>query len=116
MEMELVKVNTKAVSPLVEFAPVAETSDRHFMAANTVPVSIEELSKRHTIPVFAKDNESTISHQEFIETVAYVSDQIFGGRTIFKPSVRVSHPFKGRIHSPVGKPAIELQEHEKTLY
>jgi len=114
--MELVKVNAQAVSPLVEFAPVAETSDRHFMAANTVPVSIEELSGRHTIPVFAKDNESTISHQEFIETVAYVSDQIFGGETILKPSVRVSHPVKGRIPSAVGKPAKELQEHEKTLY
>jgi len=114
--MELVKVNAQAVSPLVEFAPVAETSDRHFMVANTVPVSIEELSRRHTIPVFAKDNESTISHQEFIETVAYVSDQIFGGETILKPSVRVSHPVKGRIPSAVGKPAKELQEHEKTLY
>jgi len=84
---------------------IGQTSDKHFMAANTVPVSIEELSRRHTIPVFAKDNESTISHQEFIETIAYVSDQIFGGETILKPSVRVSHPTKGRIPSAVGKPA-----------
>ena len=63
--MELVKVKSKAVSPLVEFIPKEETSDSHFMAANTVPMSIEELSRKHTIPVFAKDNESTISHQEF---------------------------------------------------
>lgn len=112
--MELVKV--KPVSSLVEFTPVAETSDSHFMAANTVPLSKEELSRKHTIPVFAKDNESTISHQEFIETVVYVTDQIFGGETILKPAVRVSHPIKGRIPSAVGKPAKELQEHEKTLY
>lgn len=114
--MELVKVKSRAVSPLVEFIPVEETSDIHFMAANTVPMNMEELSGKHTIPVFAKDNESTISHQEFIETVAYVTDRIFGGETILKPAVRVSHPIKGRIPSAVGKPAKELQEHEKTLY
>jgi hypothetical protein len=112
--MELVKV--KPVSPLVEFAPVAETSDSNFLVANTVPVDMEELSQKHTIPVFAKDNESTISHQEFIETLVFVTDQIFGGEIILKPAVRVSHPIKGRIPSAVGKPAKELQEYEKTLY
>ncbi len=113
--MELVKVNTKPA--LVEdIQHVQESSDIHFMAANTVPVKIEDLQKKHTIPVFAKDNESTISHQEFIETVTYVTDQIFGGETILKPAVRVSHPIKGRIPSAVGKPAKELMEHEKTIY
>ena len=58
----------------------------------------------------------TISHQEFIETVAIVTNKIFGGETILKPAVRVSHPIKGRIPSAVGKPAKELLEHEKTLY
>ncbi len=113
--MELIKVNTM---PAIreEFIPVQETSESHFIAANTVPVSIEELQKRHTIPVFAKDNESTISHQEFIETVCYVTDRIFGGETILKPAVRVSHPVKGRVPSAVGKPVVELQEHEKTIY
>ncbi len=111
--MELVKVKS---SPVVEFIPESETSDIHFMAANTNPVSLGELQKRHTIPVFAKDNESTISHQEFIETIALVTEKIFGGETILKPAVRVSHPIKGRIPSAVGKPAKELLEHEKTLY
>ncbi len=115
--MELVKnENIKAISPIVEFAPTQETSDIHFMAANTIQVDLKELTQRHTIPVFAKDNESTISHQELIETVAYVADQIFGGEVILKPAVRVSHPIKGRIPSAVGKPAKELLEHEKTLY
>ena len=55
--MELIKVqNIKPISPLVEFIPENETSDKHFIAANTIPVGIEELSQRHTIPVFAKDN------------------------------------------------------------
>jgi len=114
--MELRKVQNRPVSPVVEFIPQRETSDSNFMAANTVLVSIEELQNKHTIPVFAKDNESTISHQEFIETVTYVTDQIFGGETILKPAVRVSHPIKGRIPSAVGKPAKDIQEHEKMLY
>lgn len=108
--------NIRAISPLVEFTPSEETSDSHFMAANTQPIQLRELSEKHTIPVFAKDNESTISHQEFIETISFVTDQIFGGETILKPAVRVSHPIKGRIPAAVGKPAKELLEHEKTLY
>ena len=93
--MELIKVNESvAISPTVEFIPMEETSDSHFMAANTVPMGLDKMSNTHTIPVFAKDNESTISHQEFIETVAFVAEQIFGGETILKPALRVSHPIK----------------------
>ena len=122
--MELKKVNEKdqlAVNAIVEdVEPVEEltpeTSDVHFMAANTKQMSLEKISGKHTIPVFAKDNESTISHQEFIATISLVTDKIFGGEQILKPAVRVSHPIKGRIPSAVGKPAKELREHEKTLY
>ena len=113
--MTLIKVNSKP--RLVEdIEPISETSDVHFMAANTKHIGLEEISGKHTIPVFAKDNESTISHQEFIETVAIVTEKIFGGEQILKPAVRVSHPIKGRIPSAIGKPAKELLEHEKTLY
>ncbi|NQU32475.1 MAG: DUF3871 family protein [Bacteroidetes bacterium] len=113
--MELVKVNNRPAF-VEDVEPVRETSDSHFMAANTVPMRLDDMRNTHTIPVFAKDNESTISHQEFIETVAFITNQIFGGETILKPAVRVSHPIKGRIPSAVGKPAKELLEHEKTLY
>ena len=55
--MNLVKVNE---NPIVEDAEIVETkrttSDIHFMAANTKPISVEEIGKKHTIPVFAKDN------------------------------------------------------------
>ncbi|WP_321347087.1 DUF3871 family protein [uncultured Draconibacterium sp.] len=120
--MELVKVNNQTQMKIVHPSPLAATveerttSDIHFLAANTKPVEVEEMRNTHTIPVFAKDNESTISHQEFIETVMYVTEQIFGGENILQPAVRVSHPIKGRIPSAVGKPAKELLEHEKTLY
>jgi hypothetical protein len=113
--MTLVRVNSKPVE-VEDIQPIQETSDIHFMAANTQPVKLEELQNRHTIPVFAKDNESTISHQEFIETVSIVTEKIFGGEQILKPAVRVSHPIKGRVPTAVGKPAKELLEHEKTLY
>src|SRR5680860_771500 len=120
--MELISVNKKEIMhpAIVEDAVVVEnvrtTSDVHFMAANTDVIPIDELHKKHTIPSFAKDNESTISHQEFISTVQYVTEQIFGGEQILKPAVRVSHPIKGRIPSAVGKPAKDLMENEKTLY
>ncbi len=120
--MELKRVNEKnqlALNPVVidvQQEVKRTTSDVHFMAANTEIIGIDDMRKRHTIPVFAKDNESTISHQEFISTVQYVTEQIFGGEQILKPAIRVSHPIKGRIPSAVGKPAKELLEHEKTLY
>ncbi|MDX8338779.1 DUF3871 family protein [Draconibacterium sp. IB214405] len=115
--MEETQVKTiKPVSPIVEFAQAEETSGKHFMAANTKEMTLDEIRNNHTIPVFAKDNESTISHQEMIETIAFVTEQIFGGETILKPAIRVSHAIKGRIPSAVGKPAKELLEHEKTLY
>lgn len=118
--MELIKVNNQPqLTILTESLAQDEkrtTSDVHFMAANTIPMEVQEMRKRHTIPVFAKDNESTISHQEFIETITFVTEEIFGGEQILEPAVRVSHPIKGRIPSAVGKPAKELLDHEKTLY
>ena len=114
--MELIRVNNKMPVVVEDVIPIQETSNAHFMAANTTILSMEELKEKHTIPVFAKDNESTISHQEFIETISYVADHIFKGEVILKPAVRVSHPIKGRIPSAVGKPANELLDDEKTLY
>lgn len=40
-----------------------------FIEANTKDVDINHLRKDCVIPVFSKDNEVTISHPEFIETV-----------------------------------------------
>ena len=42
---------------------------RHFIEANTKPVEIEHLREDCIVPVFSKDNELTISHQMFIESV-----------------------------------------------
>jgi hypothetical protein len=116
LEMELIRVNDNQPAAVEDVPLIQETSSAHFMAANTTVISLDELKEQHTIPVFAKDNESTISHQEFIETLSFVADHVFKGEVILKPAVRVSHPIKGRIPSAVGKPAKDLLEHEKTLY
>lgn len=120
--MELVKINNEAVEVynavrIEQPAPEdTMTSDISFMNANTDPVTLSQLKSECIIPVFAKDNETTISHQEFIESVMYVAERIFSGEAILKPAIRVSHPIKGRIPEAMGKPAKDLQEHEKTLY
>ena len=77
---------------------------------------MEEIRERHIIPVFIKDNETVISHSDFIEATFQAAREIFHSETILRPSIRLSHPIKGRIPEAKNKPANELQEHEKTLY
>ena len=91
-------------------------SDNRFMVANTQSIPYQLLQQKCTIPSYAKDNESTISHQEFIEVVGQAANLAFARERILDPAVRVSHPIKGRIPSAVGKPANDLMEHEKTVY
>jgi len=79
-------------------------------------ITLNDLEKKCIIPVYAKDNESTTSHPEFIETLNRAVDLVFRGEKINDPAVRVSHPIKGRIPEAMGKPVPELEEREKTLY
>ena len=94
----------------------AKLSADQFIHANTIPITPEKLKSGCIIPVFSKDNESTISHTEFIEITNEVTYQFFKGVEMLKPSVRVSHSIKGRTPEAMGKPAKELIESEKTLY
>lgn len=113
--MDLVQVSSNN-EVIDDVFTLSETSNIHFIAANTEAIKTRDLKYNHTIPVFAKDNERTISHLEFIETILFVAQQVFGGELILKPAIRVSHPIKGRIPTAVDKPAKDLLEHEKTLY
>lgn len=92
------------------------STDKPFIQANTVDSSLEDIRNNHVIPVFIKDNEPVISHGDFIQTTMDIVSEIYPGETILKPSVRLSHPIKGRIPEAKDKPAKELGEHEKTLY
>lgn len=93
-----------------------DTSSEHFITSNTEPINLADLSKRCIIPVFSKDNESTISHPEFINTVAEIGNSFFSGERMLKPAIRVSHPIKGRIPEAMGKAVKDLVEEEKTIY
>ena len=92
------------------------TDNNRFIEANTQQVSLSHLKQDCIIPVFAKDNESTIAHHEFIEAVRNVAIDLFPEGTIAMPNIRTSHIIKGRIPSAIGKPAKELLDHEKTIY
>jgi len=93
-----------------------EASSVHFITSNTEPILMEELRSKCIIPVFSKDNESTISHPEFINTVAEIGSTFFSGEKMLKPAIRVSHPIKGRIPEAMGKPVQYLKEDDKTVY
>jgi hypothetical protein len=92
------------------------SSDAQFIKANTEAVSFEHLLHDCIIPVFSKDNETTISHIDFIDTANEVAHHIFKGEAINLPTVRVSHPIKGRTPEAIRKPVNELMEYEKTIY
>lgn len=111
--MELINVNE---SPIVESVVDSDVSSDEFIISNTKPLSFEKLRGESIIPVFSKDNESTISHPEFILAVQEAADRWFKNERILKPAIRVSHAIKGRIPEAMGKPAQLLMDEEKTIY
>jgi hypothetical protein len=87
-----------------------------FIEANTKEVSMEHLKSECIVPVFSKDNEITISHPNFIETVWEAANRVFPNESIELPEIRVSHIIKGRIPEAIHKPVKELLEEDKTIY
>jgi hypothetical protein len=95
---------------------VNESSSSAFIGANTIEVNLQEIQRQHIIPVFSKDNEPLISHGDFIQTTYDVINHCFKGEDILSPSIRVSHPIKGRTPEARYKPASQLEDHERTIY
>ena len=112
---EEIKTVGEAIAEVIEEIEII-SSGTSFIEANTIGSTLTEVKHGHIIPVFIKDNEPVISHCEFIETTLGVAMDIFRGEGILKPNIRLSHPIKGRIPEAKNKPAINLLEHEKTLY
>ena len=71
---ELVEINNAEV--ITELSSPTR-SDNRFMVANTQSIPYQLLKEKCTIPVFSKDNESTISHQEFIEVIGQAAHLAF---------------------------------------
>ncbi|OKZ52707.1 MAG: hypothetical protein BHV80_05020 [Phocaeicola vulgatus] len=84
----------------------------HFIEANTQEATLQHLKNDCITPVFAKDNELTVNHAAFIETVWEAANSYYNGETIGTPNVRVSHVIPEAIH----KPANQLLESDKTIY
>ncbi|MFD2891708.1 DUF3871 family protein [Flavobacterium chuncheonense] len=101
---------------IIEEDAIVQSKTSSFIEANTLPVTLEHLKNDCIIPVFAKDNETTISHYQFINTVKNVIQDVLGYQGNLVPEIRVSHVIKGRIPSAIGKPAKDLLEEEKTIY
>jgi hypothetical protein len=108
--------NVQPETMIEDTASVVQRPTSGFIEANTKQVGLEHLKNECIIPVFAKDNESTISHYEFINETYQTVKQLFPDNEVSLPEIRVSHQIKGRIPSAVGKPAKELLDHEKTIY
>ncbi len=87
-----------------------------FIIANTQDTTLRELKQNCIIPVFSKDNEKTLAHQEFIEITQNSVAKAFPHHSFTSPEIKVSHSIKGRIPEAIYKPAKELQDFEKTQY
>lgn len=87
-----------------------------FIQANTKEIELEHLKNDCIIPVFSKDNEKTIAHQEFIDVAINAVKNAFPHQIITKPEIRVSHQIKGRTPDAIHLNVKDLLEHQKTIY
>ena len=109
------EANEKKESYLVGEATKSDKR-KHFIEANTNEVNLIHLKNDCVVPVFSKDNEITISHSNFIETVQEAAYKFFPGETIDTPEIMTSHIVKGRIPEAIYKPVNQLLESDKTIY
>jgi hypothetical protein len=93
-----------------------ESTEKPFIIANTEYCSLKQIKDHHIIPVFMKDNETMISHADFIDCTLDAVSSVYHGEVIRRPSIRVSHPIKGRVPEAKDKPANQLEDWEKTIY
>ena len=117
--MELIEVKQNREMVIMENEVITqseEISRGNFIEANTKQVKLNHLTNDTIIPVFAKDNETTISHSDFIDTAQRAIKAVYQEEIQRSPNIRVSHIIKGRTPSAIGKPVKELLDYEKTLY
>jgi hypothetical protein len=110
--IQLLPVKVNQLEPIEHLA----STSKPFIEANTIESTLDEIRNRHIIPVYAKDNERLISIAEFVDACSEMVYDNFKSETILQPSIRLSHPIKGRVPDAKDKAANDLQEWEKTLY
>jgi hypothetical protein len=112
--MEMITINNNIDRQVISEDEITE-SKGSFIEANTEKVTLNHLKRECIIPVYS-DNESTISHAQFIDATDEVVQANFSGHRILQPNIRISHTIKGRVPSAIGKPVKELRPEEKTIY
>lgn len=85
----------------------------HFINANTTEVDIQHLKNDCIVPVFSKDNELTVSHPVFIETVYKAAQEFFRNEQIDTPEIIVSHIIKAGFQKPYISPLISYWKRTK---
>ena len=96
--------------------PVTSTQSYvSFLDANTNHITMDELKTQCVVPTWA-NQELTVSHQDFIESVHDAAKTFYRGEAVTAPSIRVSHIVRGRTPNALGKRASELLECEKTQF
>ena len=73
------------ISPFRE-SPQVKTR-KPFIEANTKAVTLDHLQNDCITPVFSKDNEVTISHSQFIETVWECTQRMFRNCIVEEPEI-----------------------------
>ena len=62
----------------------------HFIEANTQEVTLHHLKHDCITPVFSKDNELTINHAAFVETIQDAAQSFFSGERVEQADIRVN--------------------------
>ena len=62
----------------------------HFIEANTQEVTLHHLKHDCITPVFSKDNELTINHAAFVETIQDAAQSFFNGERVEQADIRVA--------------------------
>lgn len=114
--VEPMHINSESPGLLIPNRDLTPFPSKPFIEANTQELSLHNLKNDCVIPVFSKDNERTIAHQEFIEIAQDCVSKVFPNHSFDIPEIRVSHQIKGRIPEAIHKNVSDLLEHERTQY
>jgi len=101
---------------VIDMLPKASKNPLQFIESNTKEVDFNHLKNECVIPVFSRDNEVTISHTNFIETMQDAISRVLPNVFINPPEIRVSHLIKGRTPEALHKKVDELLDKDRTLY
>lgn len=73
----------------------------HFIEANTQEVTLNHLKNDCITPVFSKDNELTINHAQFVETIQDAAQSFFCGEKVEQATSLREESQKLSINQPV---------------